>query len=125
MITRFGDGHYRDAQHVKVLDFPERLTACARASRPPPPLRRFFEEALPGPFKKSSDLKREHLLRCSIDPWRPLVFKPPVSIGRNPRNCFSFFGYRKAYLPILKLPLNYVSGIALNSVEYRRCWSKE
>lgn len=56
---RFGDGHYPGSVVVKVLD--EKVVAACN------PL---FASRIGG-FKSLSNLKREHLLRCSIEPWRP------------------------------------------------------
>jgi LysR family glycine cleavage system transcriptional activator len=56
---RFGDGNYAGRTVVKVLD--EKVVAVCHPA--------FAEKH--GPFKRPSDLRSEHLLRCSIDPWRP------------------------------------------------------
>ncbi|SEJ49170.1 MULTISPECIES: LysR substrate-binding domain-containing protein [unclassified Variovorax] len=56
---RFGDGNYPGRTVIKVLD--EKVVAVCHPE--------FAQKH--GPFKRSSDLRSEHLLRCSIDPWRP------------------------------------------------------
>ncbi|CAG2138910.1 LysR substrate-binding domain-containing protein [Cupriavidus plantarum] len=74
---RFGDGNYPGRTVVKVLD--EKVVAVCH----PEFTRRH------GPFKKVADLRPDHLLRCSIDPWRPW-FQAAGLDWSEPESHFSF-----------------------------------
>ncbi len=74
---RFGDGHYPGRTVVKVLD--EKVVAVCNPT--------YAERH--GPFKKAADLKKEYLLRCSIDPWRPW-FQAAGLDWSEPKSYYSF-----------------------------------